>query len=176
MKTIIAIDIGSFNLAFTIIPFNSSFKHYHINILKFISKSFIEKNNLLPSIISTIINHIIINQFNNIFDKTNINIYIEKQLSSNKQCIIIQSIIETLLFINNFNYKLVAPSLKYKNIKNVIGKTPSKKDLVNYVKFDLNNVTFLVYDHNSKSLINNQDTITKYDDIIDSLLIANLFI
>lgn len=172
MKSIIAIDIGSFNLAFTIINFNSSLKHYHINILKFISKSFIEKNNLLPSIISIILNHIIFNYFN--FSDTII--YIEKQLSSNKQCIIIQTIIETLLFINNFNYKLIAPSLKYKNIKNVIGKTPSKKDLINYVHFDLNNVTFLVYDHNSNSLITNPDKVNKYDDIIDSLLIANLFI
>lgn len=166
----IGIDIGINNLAFTFSQ-SDSLTHYHIDITnnhKYSRKKLLQMN-ILPSVILNILKILIFDKV----DYKNTHIKIEKQLNTNTNCVIIQTIIQTLLFVNNYRYTLVSPNLKYYNIKKVIGKTPLKSDLVKLVHINKNNCFFYLYDLTTDSLVLS-DTPSKYDDIVDSTLLTQI--
>jgi hypothetical protein len=151
-KLCIGVDIGIYNFAFTINENNSKYKHIHINF-----------NNSKLNLFQTI--NLIVNYFNfkNYFIK------IEKQLQTNTKCIIIQTILETILNINNIEYTLISSQIKYKQLKNIYNiEHINKKKLQNYININYNNCLYYII---TNKLIEN-DKVDKMDDIIDSLLIC----
>jgi len=146
----IGIDIGTYNFAFTIDE-NSCYKHIHINF-----------NNSKLSLFEII--NLIINNFN---FKNNYIIKIENQLKSNIKCIIIQTILETILNMNNIKYILINPKIKYKQLKSIYNNF-NKKDLKNYININLDNCFYYIINYKLIESVK----IDKMDDIIDSLLIC----
>lgn len=151
-KLCIGVDIGIYNFAFTINENNSKYKHIHINF-----------NNSKLNLFQTI--NLIVNYFNfkNYFIK------IEKQLKTNTKCIIIQTILETILNINNIEYTLISSQIKYKQLKYIYNiEHFNKKELQNYININYNNC--LYYTITNKLIETNK--VDKMDDIIDSLLLC----
>lgn len=162
--TCIGIDIGERNMAFTIISDNTVIKHYHYDLTRgYTFRSF----KLIHSIIYNMLNEIIFNNYNN-----SINILIEDQISKNRACSTIQTIIETILFMKEYRYTRVNPRKKYANIKMIIGKSPAKKDLQKYFQISNELVTYKQYNISTNTFDVYNNTLFKYDDLIDSYLIA----
>ena len=61
---------------------------------------------------------------------------------------------------------------KYANIKMIIGKTPAKKDLQKYFQISNEFVTYKQYNISTNTFDVYNNTLFKYDDLIDSYLIA----
>lgn len=162
---IAGIDIGERNTAITIYSNNNVICHYHYDITRGYTLKSLGRS--LQSIIYDMLNETIFNKYNNIFIK------IEDQVYKNRICIIIQTIIETILYMKNYKYKCINPRKKYANIKLVLGRVPLKRDLIKYIELDKSKFIFKQYNIKS-SLFELKDIPLKikYDDIIDSYLIA----
>jgi hypothetical protein len=164
----IGIDVGSRNMAFTIIDHDNTRRHVHVDITRGYAYSHLEKH--IYKIIDKLLEEVIFDKYAP--DTTCI--YIENQLNKNRICLNLQTIIRTLLYTRKYTHVMcVNPRKKYEFLKNLIGRTPLKSDLTKYISLDMNACTFRQLEiatlefHDRKDF----DKRIKYDDLIDSMLI-----
>lgn len=165
-NTYIGIDIGHVNMALTVVRNEQVIDCYHYT-LKSNDKTY--KKNL---------NYIIFNMLDEVvfgkFDQQTTYINIEEQIGMNRMALVLQNIVHTMLYMKNYHVKCVNAKRKYTLLKSILGisKRPRKTDLSKYFNLDISKIVCRVYNCKTRLFEVSQQPLRKYDDIIDSYLVA----
>lgn len=169
-KNVIGIDIGEFNTALTILQNNIVTDTFHYSMTNNKKDASFRKN--LNHILYAMLDESIFAHF----DNTSLLVKIEDQLPMNRKALVIQTTIETILYMKGYHVERVLPRQKYKFIKKALGitKCPAKTALVKYFEIDKAHVSYRVYNSAIRQFEDNKNEVSKCDDIIDSYLIATV--
>lgn len=165
MTTTIGIDIGSINMAITVLQGDDIISHYHFNLTH--GKSIRSIN--ICNAIYLMLDEVIFTQFDNQLTK----IQIEEQLCKNTTCSVMQYIVQTIFYMKQYNQICTINSRnKYKDLKLAFnGKVPKKAELCKHIQLDSSKFVFRQYNKKT-GLFEDAPPSSKFDDIIDSYLVA----
>lgn len=169
-QNVIGIDIGEFNTALTILQNNIVTGTFHYSMTNNKKDASFRKN----------LNHILYEMLDESifahFDNTSLLVKIEDQLPMNRKALVVQTTIQTILYMKGYHVERVLPRQKYKSLKTALGitKCPAKTALVKYFEVDKAHVSYRVYNSSIGKFEDNKNGVNKCDDIIDSYLIATV--
>lgn len=193
----VGIDIGEMNMAITIISdTNEIVNNYHYNVTRGYSTRSLGR--CIHGIIYDMLDEVVLQHYS----AENTTIKIEDQLCTNRVCSTLQAIIHTIFYMKKYKVEVINARRKYASLKYLLGSVPSKKNLSKYIELDQSKFIFRQYNIKEGIFENRPDspplpTVAlaergrpsgkesrttrikikekpiKYDDIIDSYLIAS---
>lgn len=185
-KIVIGIDVGEINMALSVLRVDtvtctySVINNFHYDLTRGYSIRSLGRR--IHQIVYDMLDEVMLGKYH----PDNTLVKIEDQLCQNRNCLVIQHIIETILYMRGYECVIVNARKKYTQLKLLIGRKPTKRDLIKYVKLDPGKFVFRQYNIEKaifeekptsvpkKTILSSKEQAKplKYDDIADSCLVA----